>query len=323
MQARLPSGTDAIPDRDVPIGRDGGSATPTIFIGRANGSADARRLGVQTRFVLLAAGDSPDLYQQAHGACLSLLGYAPSDSEIVVFTTRPDRFRWLAPMIRIEEIQPEQLRAWQGPRDYFYRAKFEAVRRAAALGPCHLVLLDADILVTRSLEPLIAALERGACVMHAAEKTLQGRKATRVALQKVFGRCFAETPIGAKTMVFNSGVVGIPASRRDLVERAMRCNDALLEAGVHYFAVEQVAWSAVLGASGKLELALPFVLHYWGNKRAFVKAINELLADALISGWTPGEAAAHLTRRPLDLPLRRRDRWWHPWVASLLKIPIS
>ena len=92
---------------------------------------------------------------------------------------------------------------------------------------------------------------------------------------------------------------------------------------VHYFAAEQVAWSAVLGASGELELALPFVLQYWGNKRAFVKAIDELLADALISGWTPGEAAAHLTRRPLDLPLRRRDRWWHPWVASLLKIPIS
>jgi hypothetical protein len=273
--------------------------------------------------VLLAVGDNPELYQQAHGACLSLLAHAPSHSEIVVFTTRPDRFRWLASKIRIEEIQQEQLRAWRGPRDYFFRAKFEAVRRAASLGPCHLVLLDADILVTRSLEPLIAAFDCGACIMHAPEKTLQERKGTREALQLAFGRCFAETPIGARTMVFNSGVVGIPANRRDLLERALRCNDALLDAGLRYFAVEQVAWSAVLGASGKLEFASPFIVHYWGNKREFLKAVNQVLADALMSGWTPDEAGAHLTERPFDFPLRVKDRWWHRPLARLLRIPVS
>lgn len=277
---------------------------------------------MQTRFVLLAAGDNPELYQQAHGACLSLLAHAPPDSEIVVFTTRPDRFRWLASTLRIEEIKPEQLREWRGPSDYFFRAKFEAVRRAAALGPCHLVLVDADILVTRPLAPLIAALERGDCIMHAPEKTLQDRKATRDALRPLFGRCFAETWINAETMVFNSGVVGIPAGRRALVERAMRCNDALLEAGVDYFAVEQVAWSAVLGASGKLELASPFIIHYWGNKRAFLKAVNQFLADALVSGWRPDQAAAHLKERAFDLPLRVKDRWWHPRVARWLKLPV-
>ena len=276
---------------------------------------------MQTRFVLLAAGDNLEVYQQAHGACLSLLAHAPRDSEIVVFTTRPDRFHWLFAKVRVEEILPGQLREWQGPRNYFYRAKFEVVRRAAALGPCHLVLLDADVLVTGSLEPLVAALERGACVMHAAEQALCARKKTREALQAVFGRCFAEVPIDATTMVFNSGVIGIPQSRRDLVERALRCNDALLEAGVRYFAVEQVAWSAVLGAAGKLELAVPFVVHYWGNKRAFLKAVNQLLADALVCGWSPGEAAAQLMRRPLCFPLRVKDRWWHPLVARLLKLP--
>ena len=138
---------------------------------------------MKTRFVILAAGDNPELYQQAHGACLSLLAHAPADSEIVVLTTRPDRFRWLAAAIRIVEIEAAQLRAWRGPRDYFFRAKFEAIRRAAAMGPCHLVLLDADTLVTRPLERLIAVLGRGACIMHAAEKTLEARKATRRAFR--------------------------------------------------------------------------------------------------------------------------------------------
>jgi hypothetical protein len=273
--------------------------------------------------VLLAVGDNPDLYQQAHGACLSLLAHAPYGSYIDVFTTRPDRFRWLASTIRIEEIEPEQLRAWRGPRDDLFRAKFEVVLRAATFGPCHLVLLDADTLVIRSLAPLVAALDRGACIMHAAEKTLQERKGTRDALQPLFGRCFAETPICGNTMVFNSGVVGIPACRRDIVERALQCNDALLEAGTRYFAIEQVAWSAVLGASGRLELASPFIIHYWGNKRAFLKVVNQILADTLMSGWTPDEAAAYVKRIPFDIPLRVKDRWWHRPLAILLKIPAA
>lgn len=278
---------------------------------------------MQTRFVLLAAGDDAALYQQAHGACLSLLAHAPVGAEIVVFTTRVDWFRWLAQAVRIERIQAEELARWKGPLGYFFRAKFEVLRRAASPGPCHLILVDADTLVTRPLRPLIAALERGACVMHAPEKTLGERKGTREALRQAFGLRFAETPISAATMVFNSGVVGIPAGRQDLVERALRCNDALLEAGVRYCAVEQVAWSAVLGTSAKLEFALPFIIHYWGNKRAFLGAVNRLLADALMAGWTPGEAAANLGQYPMDLPLRVKDRWWHRRVASLLRLPIG
>ena len=62
-----------------------------------------------TRFVLLAVGDRPDVYLQAHGACLSVLAHVPrAQRQIVLFTSAPERFAWLQDELRTRARALEQ-----------------------------------------------------------------------------------------------------------------------------------------------------------------------------------------------------------------------
>jgi hypothetical protein len=275
------------------------------------------------RFAVLAVGERLELYQQAHGACLSVLGFYPTGCEVAIFTSHPGRFSWLGadPRVRVVPVAEDLLSDWQGPHRYLYRAKLCAARAAAALGPAHVVLLDADTLARRPRGRLGEDLAGGRCVMHTAEKPLDARPATRKAFSRWYGRAFDGFELQPSTLVLNSGLVGIPAEQGEVVEQALRLNDALLETGVDYFAVEQVAWSVVVGRRPPVSFAVDLIDHYWGNKRAYLALVNRLLSEALLSGWSPRQAADAFTRLQVDVPLRVRDRWWHPRLLRFLKIP--
>jgi hypothetical protein len=181
-------------------------------------------------------------------------------------------------------------------------------------------MLDSDILVWRPLDDLLGALDGGAFLVHRAEKPLSARSATRKAFRPLYGESCEDLRIQPSTLVLNTGVVGVPASRLGTIDIALRLNDFILDRGVRHFAVEQIAWSVLLG-SERIVAAAGHIDHYWGNKRAYLKVIADRLADAIMRGIEPEEAARELARWPIDLPLRVWDRWWHEPLMRLLRIP--
>ena len=120
--------------------------------------------------------------------------------------------------------------------------------------------------------------------------------------------------------MWNSGVVGVPAGDRALVDQALELYEDMGAAGVRHFATEQLVEWLVLGRTGRLHAAEPLVHALLGQQAGYDAEIARRLADAFIEGLSVKEAAARYRERPIDLPveLRRtrteklRRRWIRP-----------
>ena len=106
--------------------------------------------------------------------------------------------------------------------------------------------------------------------------------------------------------MWNSGVVGVSAGDRALVDQALELYETMGAAGVRHFATEQLVESLVLGRTGRLHAAEPWFAHYWGNRPGYDAEIARRLADAFIEGLSVKEAAARYRERPIDLPVELR-----------------
>ncbi len=276
------------------------------------------------RVVFLAFGNSSEIYQQVHAAALSVLAASPDSCEIIVFTNRPHRFSWLSPLIRVEHIDDNELRLWKAGQNHYFRAKFLALKRTAAMGHAHLIYLDSDVLIRHSLNEIVSDLNKNVFFMHAKEKKLGERKTSNrlPLLKKTLGRDFEDITITEETVMFNAGVIAIPANEHHFIEKAFLIHEAMLSQGVNHWLMEQLSWSALLGSTFRLRESKNYILHYWGNKLAFQKAINSFLAEILINGCTPREAAENYSIEKFDLPLRVKKRWWHDPIQKVLHLPL-
>lgn len=115
--------------------------------------------------LLLTFGDNTDNHQQAVFAALSFMR-DPHIRRVLVVTDRPDFYRWLsgternallteeggedasgergmAAAVEILPITAETLSAWQGPQQFFWRIKIQAVAMAVRQYPDqHLLYVD-------------------------------------------------------------------------------------------------------------------------------------------------------------------------------------
>ena len=272
------------------------------------------------RYVTLAYGPAEPVYRQASMLLLSLLAHAPAPRELVVVTERPDRFEWFEGSVAIHTVTPEQIARWQAPGPFSMRAKLEVLRATAPRDDA-VVLLDADTIAVASLAPLAAELAGGALYMHKREFQLAAsrRRGNRALWRALRGRRFAGWQFEADDAMWNSGVLGVAAADRPLVDEALRVYDAMAQGGIRHFATEQLAVGLVFGRTGRLREAAPWFTHYWGNKQQFDAAIARRLAQARNAGEGPAVAAERLRCEPLHLPaevrLRRLEklrRWLRP-----------
>src|SRR3954465_15289836 len=116
---------------------------------------------MMVRYVTLAYGNAPGLYRQSLMLLLSLVTHAPEPYELVVATDRPECYVWFGTRVEIEYLDAARLAAWRGPRPFSMRQKLELIRSAAATSDGPVVLLDADVVARRPLDPFVAALRAG------------------------------------------------------------------------------------------------------------------------------------------------------------------
>ena len=122
-------------------------------------------------FVYFTLGDSLVHYLQCQYSILSLLRFRDQlDLRVVAVTDSPASYAWLGEAIEVVEVDPERVREWRGPTDFFWRTKIMAMRTVFAAHPrAHLVYLDGDTFVRRSPAALVRRLEQGRCLMHLRE----------------------------------------------------------------------------------------------------------------------------------------------------------
>jgi hypothetical protein len=275
-----------------------------------------------TRYVTLAYGEAPGVYRQSLMLLVSLMAHAPEPYEIVVATDRPECYVWFGTRVEIEYLDAARLAAWRGPEPFSMRQKLELIRAAAATAQGGIVLLDADVLAVKPLDTFVARLQAGAVFMHKREYILsksrrRGNRELWAALQSAGARVAVNGGMRPDDAMWNSGVLGLPARDRGLLDEALAMYDALGAAGVRHFATEQLVEGVVLGRTGRLEPADGWFAHYWGNKPGYDVEIARRLADAFIEGMSVKAAASFYRTHPIQLPGEVRPTpvgklaaWW-------------
>ena len=269
------------------------------------------------RYVTLAYGEAPGVYRQSLMLLLSLVAHAPEPYELVVATDRPECYVWFGTRVEIEFLDLARLRAWKGPRPFSMRQKLELARASTATldsglsrtPPFATVLLDADVLAVKPLSPFVARLRAGDLFLHKKEFVLsENRRAGNRRLWSML-RKSRSFNFASEDAMWNSGVIGVPAADRKLLDDAIDLYDHLGEEGLTHFATEQLVEGVIFGRTGRLKPAAEWFAHYWGNKPGYDAEIARRLADAFIEGMSVKEAAAIYREKPIDLPLEvRRSR---------------
>ncbi|MBA3296618.1 MAG: hypothetical protein H0U19_06755 [Acidobacteria bacterium] len=262
---------------------------------------------VPTRYVTLAYGDAGAVYAQASMLLVSLLAHAPAPCELVVVTDRPERLEWLRDAVRIEMVTAAKLERWRGPSPFSMRQKIEV---AAAMMPASgaMVLLDADVIAARPLQPFVGQVATGARFMHTREYELGSsrRQGNRRLWHALEGRSFGSWQFRAEDSMWNSGVVAVPAADAELFDDALALYDAMAAVGIRHFATEQLVVGAVLQRNGHVGEAREWFTHYWGNKQAFTAEIERRLTSARGAQLTPDAAAREFLGNPILLPAEAR-----------------
>lgn len=276
----------------------------------------ARIMGA--RFVFLTCGGQEAYHLQAWYAILSVLAHAPAGVRPVMVTDQPERYRWFGECLDLIPVDAAQVRAWRGGHDFLWRAKIEAIRAAGRSGgPGPLIYCDTDVVVRGGVDRLLASLGSGDVFMHRCEaqfRRLKGRSGTPVR-RHLPGRSWAGVAAGERSEMWNAGVVAV--QDHALIDRALAVCDAILADGFHHTLVEQASFSLALGATGRLHAADHAIVHYWGNKPGWEAEISRILAEVLVRGLDPVEAAGLVHSRPIDRPLHVRRRWWNQLFAPL------
>lgn len=268
---------------------------------------------MRNTFVTFAIGDRQFVHRQVNFAVVSLLARA-GDADapaIFVLTDRPEYYRWLRDHLTIVEADPQTLREWRGPYDYFFRIKLRVMQHVAELSPGNLVYLDSDVVCRAALDEFYAGIDAGTPFMHQLEYAMgqKGGKG-RTLWKQTAGRKFGPLAAGPGSGMWNSGVVALPAAvSRPWLADALECIDAMCAARIEIAVLEQFSLGLSLDRDRTLQPADRWFIHYWGNKTAWNALIARFLADVQLQQLPIAEVCERFRALPLDIPtIVRRSR---------------
>jgi hypothetical protein len=276
-----------------------------------------------SRFGVLAYGAERRLHHEATVALLTLKEFAPSGADVVVFTDRPDLYRWMCGYITIEPLTSAIIGEWRGPTSDRFRPKIETLRRLHG-GDTDAVLVDTDTMARAPLTPMVEHLASGGFVLYEREYKITSapRRGDRSLRHEIAGRRWNNIAADDNTWMWNGGVIGVSGRHADVVVRTLDAFDEMRQASRH-FALEQLAYSIVFPAYGPVRDARDCFIHYWANRAWFDRRIDRFLASMRIEDVTPAVAAARLRERPIDGVLDGRLSSWQRRVRKLLRIEID
>ncbi|MDO4232348.1 MAG: hypothetical protein Q4D19_09460, partial [Lautropia sp.] len=231
--------------------------------------------------LLMTFGPKVKNHYQAVFAILSFMR-DPLVSRILIMTDQPELYRWVTsldggqvaghdlPEVEIVHVSQEQLTEWQGAPQFFWRVKIRAIQEMFARHPDqHLMYIDSDTFLARSLADVVNLLDEGAALMHCQEYCLgDSRQEDVVSMnQTLMGKTFAGVPVTPTSRMWNAGVIALPSSRAaQLIQQTLEMCDEMCATPSARRLLEQFSFSLVLNHECPLYPCEGTVGHYWGNK---------------------------------------------------------
>ncbi|WP_133273170.1 hypothetical protein [Hymenobacter radiodurans] len=266
------------------------------------------------RLLYLVFGNNLQNHFQAHFSILSFLRQKNSGlAGITVVTDAPDFYQHLAQEITVHTLSANTLQEWQGKHEFFWRAKIKALEYAVRQYPeAPLLYLDTDTFLHGSLAQMSQELAAGIAFMHEAEGALATlrSKTERRMWQQVKDRSFGGVTMHEQRLMWNAGVVGIPASRNlEAIELALRICDDLCEQQVTPRLIEQFALSVALAETYSLQAARTYIGHYWSTKDDWNASISAFFLESHLKKRTVASELAALSAFDYQkLPIKKKVR---------------
>lgn len=263
--------------------------------------------------VLMSFGTRLENHTQGSFALLSFLK-DPCVGRIVIVTDQPDFYRVFGDRIELITVDARTLDEWQGAHRFFWRIKIMAVAAAVGRDPSAAWLyVDSDTFLAASLADMDRAMQEGASFMHCPEDRLGDRSnATLKQMHRsLSGKTLAGVTIGDDSLMWNAGVIGLPAGKAaDLIRHVREICDALCATDTRRKFVEQFAFSLALAHAGPMWRCDDIIGHYWGNKPEWNAFIDRFWSDAKLRNEDLDgcvEKARHIDWRAMPLEKRRRS----------------
>ncbi len=221
---------------------------------------------------------------------LLLYGKKPPVFDIIVFTDMPERFEWLKTQLplNVRLLTRDQIPELSGPHGFVLRAKIALMAKIHSETKRNLLFIDTDTILRGRLEKIFFRMEAGNCFLHKREWPLRkGRKLNPELCPQDLAFTLEsgnKIQITGKTQMWNSGVVGIPESRGDLLRDALDFCDQYYKIypGWH---VEQFSLSIILQKTGRLLGCRQKIFHYWHSKKIAnetISKVNQMLPSDYI-----------------------------------------
>jgi hypothetical protein len=248
--------------------------------------------------VYLVFGPNAANHTQAYFSILTFLRQPAALSGITVVTDRPDFYARLGSRVRLLPVDAALLREWEGPHQFFWRVKIKALEAVAAACPSQALLyLDSDTFLGGPATALSQALATNTALMHEPEGQLAAlpSKTERLMWQQLRGHLWEDISLAGSTLMWNAGVVGVPAGRATAaIALALRLCDAWCAAGVTRRLIEQLALSVALAETGPLAAASASIGHYWSAKPEWNQPIAAFLLASFLQNRPVEEEVAAL-----------------------------
>jgi hypothetical protein len=236
--------------------------------------------------IYLVFGPNSANHTQAYFSILSFLRQPAALTGITVVTDQPSFYTRLAKQIQVLPVNTALLREWEGPHKFFWRVKIKALEAVAQRVPGQsLLYLDSDTFLSGSVHTLAATLADNIALMHEPEGAIAtlSSKTERLTWRQLRGRELAGFTVSDAQVMWNAGVVGVPAARATAaIALALQLCDAWCAAEVTPRLIEQLALSVALSETGSLASARASIGHYWSAKPEWQAAISSFLLTSFL-----------------------------------------
>ncbi|GAA4018643.1 hypothetical protein GCM10022408_35570 [Hymenobacter fastidiosus] len=259
----------------------------------------------------LVFGSNIKNHFQANFSILSFLEHRAGLTSITIVTDAPAFYRHLAGYVTVLPVDEKTLQEWKGEWNFFWRIKIKALEHVARRFPeTPILYLDSDTFLHGSFPALHETLRGGTALMHEPEGRLSalGSKTEKLMWSQTQGRSYGGVPLTEHHVMWNAGVVGIPA-RRGLaaIQLALRICDELSQQQVTPRLIEQFALSVALAETFGLQAARPQIGHYWSNKDEWNDHLAAFSLESHLTQRTVEQEVAALARFDFNaIPIKKK-----------------
>ncbi|SHJ06964.1 hypothetical protein SAMN02745146_2181 [Hymenobacter daecheongensis DSM 21074] len=259
----------------------------------------------------LVFGSNIKNHFQANFSILTFLEHRAGLTSITVVTDAPAFYRHLADSVTVLPVDEKTLQEWKGEYNFFWRIKLKALEYVARQFPATPILyLDSDTFLHGSFSALHDTLRQGTALMHEPEGALSalGSKTEKLMWAQTQGKTYGGVALTAQHLMWNAGVVGIPAQRGpEAIALALRICDELSRQQVTPRLIEQFALSVALAETFGLQAARPYIGHYWSNKDEWNEHIGAFLLESHLTRRTVAQDVAALAQFDFRaVPVKKR-----------------